>query len=343
MTGAHGYLGSVLTRELVENGAEVIGIDNGLFSSEVEPAPGVTHIDGDIRDVAAWASVLKGVDTVIHLAAIVGDPACAVSDDLAWETNYLGTVRLTEASRKYGVRRFVFASTCSNYGVSTSQESANVRSPLHPQSVYAATKIYAEHHVLSCSEEGFSTVILRMATLYGLSPRMRFDLGVNIMTAKAVLEGRITVHGGSQWRPFLHVQDASAAFTLLALLEDTGPVSRVWNCGSAGENYRLNEVARIIAEEVPGAAIEVDPLAGDPRDYRVDFHDIQRYLSFVPRHALREGVRGMAESLRDGLFDDFLNAKYNNHQLTLRALHDREVAWGGSAPASGPAWPQLTF
>ncbi|WP_189226759.1 NAD-dependent epimerase/dehydratase family protein, partial [Saccharothrix coeruleofusca] len=281
VTGGRGYLGSVLTRELVRRGRQVVVLDNGAVAGPASEVDGVSRVDADVRVPADWEHVLAGVDAVVHLAAIVGDPACGVDPDDAWDVNYVGTVRVAEACRRNGVHRLVFASTCSNYGAC--REEADVWSPLNPQSVYARSKILAEHHLLSACCDGFSPQVLRLATLHGLSPRMRFDLAVNAMTADAVALGEVVVHGGDQWRPFLHVRDA-ARVVLRALDRRPGPGAHVYNCGSNDENYRMDQVGALIAREVPGAALRVERDVVDPRNYRVNFDRARRDLRFDTRN-----------------------------------------------------------
>src|SRR5947209_3075587 len=265
VTGGAGYLGSVLTEELDARGYRIIVFDNGITSPGLLQdfnSNNVSYVQGDVRDPADLASVLKGVDGVVHLAGIVGDPACNADPDSAWTTNYLGTIYLAEACRRAGVGRFVFASSCSNYGLHIGAD-VDEWAPLNPQSVYAQTKIQSEHYLLSVRDELFSPCILRFATLYGLSQRMRFDLAVNVMTVKAALENKVVVHGGDQWRPFLHVRDATRA--IIHILETTSSPSapEIYNCGSDTENYRLMELGQLIMQETPGARLSIVPNEAD--------------------------------------------------------------------------------
>lgn len=322
VTGGAGYLGSVLTGKLVAAGHRVTVVDNHATSPRRALGSDVRFVQADIRDVDDWAAALRGVDAVAHLAAIVGDPACEVDHDLTWETNYLATVHLVEACRAAGVSRFVLASTCSNYGESPNDR-ARTLSPMQPKSLYAQTKIYSEHHVLSSRAPAFRTAILRLATLYGLSPRMRFDLAVNTMTAMAVQRRRIVVHGGTQWRPFLHVEDAADAFALAVGVPATGPSGGIYNCGSDEENYRLHDVGELIAATVPGARLEVEPSTTDPRDYQVDFTSSRLGLGLRPRRSVRDGVAEMAAALRCGRYRDFTDPAYSNLALVSAAVDRR--------------------
>lgn len=314
VTGGRGYLGSVLTAMLVRRGHRVIVVDNGTMGGPKLESAAVSYVEADVREPAVWGRVLDDVDAVAHLAAVVGDPACGVDPDTAWQVNYLGTVRLAEACRSRGIRRFVFASTCSNYGACLEEE-ADVWSPLNPQSVYAESKILAEHHLLSACGNDFTPHVLRFATLHGLSPRMRFDLAVNVMTASAVARGEVVVHGGDQWRPFLHVQDA-ARLVVRALERRPGAGACVYNCGSTGENYRMEQVGALIAHEVPGTALTIRDDVTDQRNYRVNFDRTGRELGFTAVHRVVDTVRQVRDAMTSGRFADFSSPRYSNYLMT---------------------------
>lgn len=318
VTGGLGYVGSVLATELSARGSRVTVVDNGLVRPRPPDRPGLAYVDGDVREPAAWESVLRGADAVVHLAAIVGDPACDLDHELAWEVNYLGTIRVAEACLRAGVRRLVFASTCSNYGVSTG-ETAGILSPLRPQSVYAETKVRAEHYLLSHPGSALFPCILRFATVYGLSPRMRFDLAVNVMTANAVVHRKVSVHGGTQWRPFLHVADAAAAIRL-ALSARAAGEAEIYNCGSDAENYQLAEVGRLIQREVGGVELEIADDVFDARDYRVGFARTEKLLGYRSRRTLTDGIRELRDVMRAGEFGDFTDARYSDYLLLRDAL-----------------------
>jgi nucleoside-diphosphate-sugar epimerase len=319
VTGGNGYLGSVLVRKLSACGYHTIVLDNCLTSLDFPSGlngESIEYIRGDVRYPSDLMPVLKDVDAVIHLASIVGDPACNAAPDLAWDINYLGTIHLANICRKAGVRRFVFASTCSNYGFQA-QENVDEMAPLNPQSIYAQTKIQSEHYLLSLRDEMFSPCILRFATLYGLSPRMRFDLAVNVMTVKAALENRVTVYGGEQWRPFLHVHDAAQA--ILSALEPTssGTSPEIYNCGSKMENYTFNELGQLIVHEVAGAELQVVPEMIDRRSYRVDFGRIQQALNFKCKYRIIDGIREILAAVGAGSYYDFALPKYSNYLMIL--------------------------
>jgi nucleoside-diphosphate-sugar epimerase len=294
--------------------------DNGLAAHTRINSSNVAYVTGDVRESGGLDRVLRGADGVVHLAAIVGDRACEIDPDLSWETNYLGTVNLTRACKAADVGRLVFASTCSNYGVSLGQ-TADVFSPLRPQSIYAETKVRAEHHLLSARDASFSPCILRLATVYGVSPRMRFDLVVNLMTATAVFEQRVVIHGGEQCRPFLHVRDA-AGVIVSALTATSNAHSELYNCGSDDENYRLLDVGNMVASEVSNTRVTVHPEMHDARNYRVSFAQMSDGLGYTCGRRLRDGIRDLRDDLIKGRYNDFTSEEYDNYLLTERYVRN---------------------
>jgi nucleoside-diphosphate-sugar epimerase len=319
VTGGNGYLGSVLVEELRARGYRIIVFDNCLtslhFPSSLRDG-NVSYILGDVCDPSSLESVLKGIDSVVHLAGIVGDPACNAASNLAWDINYIGTINLVKACRRAGVRRFIFASTCSNYGMQF-HEDVDELAPLIPQSIYAQTKIQSEHYLLAVRDAMFSPCILRFATLYGLSPRMRFDLAVNTMTIKAALESEVTVYGGDQWRPFLHVHDAARAIAYVLKSASSGTAAEIYNCGSEMENYRLKEIGQLIVEEVPSAGLTVIPEKVDKRSYRISFEHIEHDLNFKCKYRVIDGIREILAAVQAGLYHDFTQPKYDNYKTIL--------------------------
>lgn len=319
VTGGNGYLGSVLVEELSVQGYRIIVFDNCLTSLNFplgHAYGNVSYICGDVRDQDGLESVLKGIDAVVHLAGIVGDPSCNADSHLAWDVNYLGTINLANACRRAGVRRFVFASSCSNYGLQF-HENVHEMAPLNPQSIYAQTKIQSEHYLLSVRDAMFSPCILRFATLYGQSPRMRFDLAVNIMTIKAALENEVTVYGGEQWRPFLHIRDAARAIIRVLKSTSYGTAAEIYNCGSEMENYRLREIGQLIVQEIPSARLTVVPEQVDKRSYRISFEHIQQDLNFKCKYRVIDGIREILGATQAGLYHDFTQPKYSNYAMIL--------------------------
>ena len=273
--GGAGYIGSLLVEHLLESGYRVRVLDSLLYGDEpllpVKDRPGFELMVGDCRNTQGVVKAMHGVQSVIALAAIVGDPACDENRDAALETNYAATRMLIEIAKGHGVRRLLFASSCSVYGATDVEvdESATVR----PISLYGETKVDSEKILLKASSETFHPTILRFATVFGLSHRPRFDLVVNLLTAKAGTDGAITVFNGQQWRPFIHVRDLVKA-TVGVLEAPVGLVSgEIFNVGDKRLNHTLSQVAEIIAEVFPNVRVErIDN--SDRRNYRVNFQKL---------------------------------------------------------------------
>ena len=238
-----------LLPKLLDRGYHVRLLDLFLFGKgpivDVIGHPNLQIVHADFRHVDRIVQAMNGMDEVIHLGAIVGDPACSLDQELTVEVNLMAVRMIAEVAKGSGIRRFCFASTCSVYGAS--DEFLEERSHLHPLSLYARSKLASEKVLTQMADEQFSPVILRLGTVYGLSGRTRFDLVINLLTAKAVKEGKITVFGGGQWRPFLHVNDAALAL-LKAVEAPTDLIhGQVFNVGSNEQNYRLGDAAAIIS------------------------------------------------------------------------------------------------
>jgi nucleoside-diphosphate-sugar epimerase len=317
LVGGAGYLGAELAPQLLDRGYGVRVLDSLLFGEA--PLDAVkNHADfeliaGDVRDIQSVVHAVKGCDTVIHLAAIVGDPACDENRQLAAEINRAATRMLIDVSRGHGVQRFLFASTCSVYGASDSLMDEHAR--VLPISLYAQTKLDSEALLLEARSAGFHPTILRLATLFGLSARPRFDLVVNLLTARAVRTGKITIFNGEQWRPFMHVSDAARAFVTCLEANHVGVVSgQVFNAGSNNMNHRLCGVAREIATIVP--TVEVEHIENqDRRNYRVAFDKIHSRLGFECRRTLQQGIAEMADMVRESEIHDFSAEMFNNRAM----------------------------
>lgn len=314
VVGGAGYLGSALVRMLLERGYRVRVLDSLLFGKEslksVENDPNFELIAGDVRDIQAVVQTVKGCDSVIHLAAIVGDPACQENPQLAAEINRAATRMLIDVGRGYGIRRFLLASTCSVYGAS--EFLMDERAQVAPISLYARTKVDSENLLLESKSANFHPTILRLATLFGVSPRPRFDLVVNLLTVRAIRSGKITIFNGEQWRPFMHVYDAARAFLACLEANNLDVVSgEIFNAGSYGLNYQLSEVAEKISEIIP--AVQVARVENeDRRNYRVSFDKIHTRLGFVCERTLEQGIREMADLVRAFPSEDFSTEMFNN-------------------------------
>jgi nucleoside-diphosphate-sugar epimerase len=319
ITGGAGYMGSTLTPMLLEQGHEVRVIDSLLFGGQpllgAFAHPNFTFTNADVRDRDAMAAALAGVNAVVHLAAKVGDPACAKEPELATEVNVEASIQAFELAQSLGVERFVFASTCSNYGrMSDPSSFVSENSELKPVSHYARNKVGVERFLLDASpRNGAVPTLLRFATLFGMSPRMRFDLTVNHFAMELYTTGKLEVHGAQFWRPYVHVRDAAraTAMVLSAPLDVVG--GEVFNVGDTGQNYRKGDIADLVQARVgPAAEVRYIEREEDPRDYRVTFEKLQKRLGFKITRTVEDGVREIIDALDSGLITDVGDAKYRN-------------------------------
>jgi len=317
VVGGAGFLGSALIPLLLKRGHRVRVLDSLLFGKEslraIANHPNFELMPGDVRDIRVMVQAMKGCHSVIHLAAIVGDPACEENRHLAAEVNRAATRMLIDVSQGYGIQRFLFASTCSVYGAS--EFLMDEHSQVAPVSLYAQTKIDSEGLLLEARSAEFHPTILRLATLFGLSPRPRFDLVVNFLTARAIRTGKITIFNGEQWRPFMHVRDAARAFVVCLEAPNLDVISgEVFNAGSSGLNHRLSEVGSAVARVVPTVDVErVDN--EDLRNYRVTFAKIQTALGFECERSLELGIREIADMVRASPVADFSTEMFNNRAM----------------------------
>jgi len=313
--GGAGYLGSELVRQLLERGYNVRVLDRLVFGDrsvrELYSNPRFELLRADFRDFGALVDSVRGISSVVHLGGIVGDPACALDPQATLSNNLYATKWILDVCRGFGVRRFVFASTCSVYG--TSNGTATETSPTAPVSLYAATKLDSEHAILEAAQDMHCT-ILRFATIFGLSHRPRFDLVANLLTAQAYFEGKIRVINPNQNRPFIHVRDLAKS-CVLALEADARTVSgQVFNVGSDKINHTLGELADIVRNAVPQVQVNVEWNDSDPRDYRVSFEKARRVLGFEAEFGLAAGIDEMLDAFRVGLIHDYKSKEYSNHQ-----------------------------
>jgi len=318
VTGGAGYVGSVVTRHLLEVGHAVRVLDNLSFGGRsllgVWSHPRFRFVKGDLRDPEAVGAALAGVEAVVHLAAIVGDPACARQPELAREVNLEASLALFDAARRRGVAYFLFASTCSNYGRMADPDGlVNEEAELNPVSLYAETKVAVEEALMAGAEEGPAPTILRFATVFGISPRMRFDLTVNEFTKELLTKGRLAVYGQQFWRPYVHVRDAARA---VALALETAPKAqgfRVFNVGDTDQNYRKGDLVDLIRRELDRPVeIEYVHRQEDPRDYRVSFEKARSELGFSITRTVPQGIREVKEALESGVIEDPDDPKYRN-------------------------------
>lgn len=317
LIGGAGYIGSALVRLLLEKGYKVRMLDLFLYGKEPLGRsvnhPDLELIQGDFRQVDKVVFAMRGVDSVIHLGGLVGDPACALDEQLTLEINLVATRVIAEAAKGFGVNRFIFASTCSVYGASDGI--LDEKSKLNPVSLYAKSKIASEKVLFELESPTFRPTMLRFGTIFGLSGRTRFDLVVNLLTAKAVFDKKITLYGGDQWRPFVHVEDA--ARSVLVMLES--PIDlvggEIFNIGGNRLNFTLQQVGEMIHKLVPGSELLELGTNADRRNYRVDFSKVERMVGYTPKWRLEEGITQVIDAIRDGVVSDYNLPAYSNVKI----------------------------
>ncbi len=318
VTGGAGYVGSVLLTDLLDRGRRVRVLDSLAVGDGSSLLPhwgrdGFEFVKGDVREPAGRATALQGVDEVVHLAGIVGDPACARDPEAARAVNLEATRALVDEALDAGARRFVFASTCSNYGKLEDPEAyATEDWELRPVSLYAETKVAAELDILARSSERAATTCLRFATVYGPSPRMRFDLTVNEFARDAARTGELVVYGEQFWRPYVHVRDAARAVVTVLEADPETVGGEVFNVGDTGENYRKQDLVELLEERVPTMQVERVEKLEDPRDYRVSFGKIAERLGFAVTRNVPGGIDEVLGLLAAGVVDDPFAERYRN-------------------------------
>lgn len=300
VTGGAGYFGSVLVEYLLEEGHEVKVVDNLMYGYK-DILKKTELISKDITEIDV-DSLVKEVDAVIHLAAIVGDVAVDMRRDYGIKLNYMTTEKLAKACKKYK-KKFIFSSTCSVYGAQKDEE-INEDSELYPVSVYALTKVASENSIMKLADNDFKPIIFRMGTLFGLSYRMRFDLVINLFIGKAMQEGKFTVFGGNQWRPFVHIRDASK-FYLRALESDH---SGIFNIG--GFNHKIIDIANVIKEKLDCEA-EVRTEFEDKRNYIISSEKLKKAFGL----GFEKDVEFAIEEIKNAQLGNYKNPIYNNAKM----------------------------
>lgn len=318
VTGAAGYIGSTLTGLLLSKGHHVLALDNLSFGGEsllgLYGHPGLELVVADIRGAERFPALLEGVSGVVHLAAIVGDPACAKQPEAAEAINWTAAKALFDAcAGATSVKRFVFASTCSNYGKMQGTDYVREDSPLTPVSLYARLKVKMEQYVLGADVRAeLVPVALRFSTVCGISPRMRFDLTVNEFAREMALGRRLEVFGPQFWRPYCHVADIARA-CLLALEAPAEKVRRqVFGVGATSENYTKDDIVKKLKARLPEAAVTFVERAEDPRDYRVDFGRIEKTLGFAVTKTLDDTIDELLSCLKQGVWKDPFSPRFQN-------------------------------
>ena len=339
VVGGAGYIGSVLSAILVDDGYNVIVLDPLLYGgrsvASLVGRPGFELRVADTREEPIVEQLLSRVGAVIHCGEIVGDPACDLDPAVTISVNYTASVRLAELAARAGVVRFIYPSSCSVYGAS--DRIVDEGGPLNPVSLYGRVKRATEEAILGLGDGGFHPTVFRLATVYGLSPRPRFDLVVNTLAGRASVDHRIVVQGGGQWRPFVHVSDVAhiLARSLRAPLELVS--GETFNLGSNAQNHTIAEIAEIVRERIPD--VEVDVTDGqDRRNYRVAFDKLASAFGFQPSRTIGDGIAEIVSAVEKHEIRDIKDPRHSNVRALVETVARRRL-WREDLGDSDPASP----
>jgi len=343
VTGHNGYVGTVMVPMLLDAGHDVVGMDTNLYRACTfgeDTTVKIPAIEKDIRDITA--ADLDGFDAIIHLAGLSNDPLGDLNPTLTYKINHQASVRMAKLAKEVGVQRFIFSSSCSNYGAGLS-DWLTEESPFNPVTPYGRSKVMVEHEVAELADDDFSPTFMRSGTAYGVSPRLRFDLVLNNLTAWAYTTGTVLLKSdGSPWRPVVHIRDMSLAFVAALNAPRELIHNEAFNVGRSEENYRIRELAQIVAEVVPGSRVEFADGAGtDKRNYRVDSSKIARVLpDYKPQWDARKGAEELYQAYKaaDLQPGEFEGAKYRRihhiKKLLADGALDNELRWTKVAPVA---------
>jgi nucleoside-diphosphate-sugar epimerase len=325
--GGAGYIGSLTVERLLQSGHRVRVLDRLMYGSAPLAAfagsPNFELLEGDVTDISKLAAGMRHASAVIHLAGLVGDPACAVDHDFTRHTNIVATRMAKDVAQSLGIYRFIFASSCSVYGASDREMRED--DELHPVSLYAQTKIDSERELLFTVRDDFFVTVLRFATVFGHSRRPRFDLVANLFAAQAMMNGNITVVGPDQWRPFIHARDLARAIVIALEARPEVVQSQIYNVGDDRLNMTIGQLGELVRRTVGVYRdVQINVRGGDQdrRNYRVSFDKVRSHLGFTAEITIEDGVREVVEQLRAGKYGDFRNPVYSNVETTRAALKD---------------------
>ncbi len=337
VTGSAGYIGTVMMKFLKEHSLEAVGLDcnyyHGCEFYKNEKIP-FKHITKDIRDINE--KDLRGISAIIHLAALSNDPLGEMNPSLTHEINYVASVRLAKLAKKSGVKRFIFSSSCSLYGISPDDQPIKEHGQLTPITAYAKSKVEAEQDISGLADSTFHPIFMRNATVYGLSGSMRLDLVVNNLSAWGFLNNKVAVNSdGTPWRPLIHVEDVCRAFIAAIKAPPEIINNQAFNVGLNAENYQVKEIARQVKEIIPGCQVKILNKTGpDERTYRVDFSKIRKALpEFKPIWSLKRGVEELYQGYenfgltqKDFKSPKFFRMRWMNELIRSEKL-DNKLKW----------------
>ena len=308
ITGGAGYVGSTLIRDALSDGYFVKCVDSLVYGGQAIIGflnhPRFSFVRGDIRDMALMKDQLQGVDYVIHLAAIVGDKPCQAAPESTLQINFHGTRDLAELSRHTKVKKFLFGSTCSNYGISNPDSFATEDSSLNPVSLYAETKIDCERVLQEMSDEHFGATSVRFGTAFGLSFRTRFDLAVNSFAFEAWKLKEIVVFAADTWRPYIHVADMSVILRKLLRCQSDQVSGQIFNGGATSQNFMKRDMVKMLEEVMPELKTKYIDSVDDRRDYRVSCAKLERQIDFVPTRTVKEGFIEILSAFSSGILSE---------------------------------------
>ena len=342
VTGHNGYVGTVLVPMLLDAGHDVVGLDTNLYQAatfEDDDSIDIPAINKDVRDVTH--ADVDGFDAILHLAGLSNDPLGDLNPELTYEINHRASVRLAEIAKELGTERFIFSSSCSNYGAGV-DDWLNEESAFNPVTPYGRSKVMVEQDVAKLADDRFSPTFLRSSTAYGVSPRLRFDLVINNLTAWAYTTGLVYLKSdGTPWRPVVHIEDMALAFVAALHAPRELIHNEAFNVGRPEENYRIRELAEIVAEVVPGSRVEfAEGASADKRNYRVDSSKIARVLpEYKPKWTARLGAQQLYEAYQKiGLqVEEFEGPRYRRidhiKMLISEGRLDDRLRWRATIPA----------
>jgi nucleoside-diphosphate-sugar epimerase len=323
VTGGAGYIGSILTRTLLKSGYEVTVLDRLFFGKE--PIEEVEDQIVMVKDDVRWVKpeILKDVDAVFDLASLSNDPSGELDPKKTLEINYEGRARIAKLSKKHGVGKYVLASTCSVYGFQ--DRVLTEESSLNPLTTYAKANVFAEKEILALANDSFTTTVIRQATVYGLSPRMRFDLAINGMVLGFFRNGKIPImRDGRQWRPFIHVKDTANAFMKVLEADSRLVGAQIFNAGSDEQNVQVFDLAKLVAKNMNLPFNYEWYGSPDRRSYKVGFAKIKKTLNFEPRYRPGDGASEVFDALKTGKLDandpKTITVQWYKHLLDVQTM-----------------------